>query len=94
MSKWNELSTRARRVLQHQGYDLTNVNQTRLRLRKELVDGVQWRNCGKKTMKELLRWMDDPDSLSLSVMDGLLIAGAISVLKDKGYTVTPPPTPF
>ena len=87
------LSVRARNVLAVAGFNLGNREETRRHVRAALLIGVRWKNCGRKTVRELQRWVDEPAEVSavtLAMNDALIERGAVSFLESKGYKVIPP----
>lgn len=60
---------------------------TKRQLMDAIALGHKFRNCGPKTMRELEEWfkLNQADD---SVNESLLVAGAIAVLRERGYTVT------
>jgi hypothetical protein len=88
------LSARARNVLMFAGFDLTDLAGTVLKVRAALATGVRWRNCGKKTLRELEAWADEPTVQANQINEELVERGAVAVLESRGYTVIPPNAPL
>lgn len=84
------LSARARNVLTAAGFDLTDLAGTVLKVRGALATGMRWRNCGKKTLRELEAWAGEPTVQANRINEELVERGAVAVLESRGYTVIPP----
>ena len=84
------MSTRARNILTQAGFDLTDLDGTRRKLHAALLTGMRWRNCGRKTVRELERWVAEPAVVNPEMNEALIERGAVSFLESKGYTIIPP----
>lgn len=53
------LSRRACNILKRAGFDLKDTESTKREVMLSLMNGVRWRNCGKKTIRELEQWANE-----------------------------------
>jgi hypothetical protein len=81
------LSNRARNVLKWNNFNMSDWTVTKRQLIDAIALGHKFRNCGPKTMREFEEWFKLNETGPERVTESLLVAGAISVLTERGYTV-------